>query len=148
MAADDTLGAFINELFAGMDDEVPLQEFRRGLVHKRMKDIASAANRAAGLVMGIIRQHEDRMQFDDEFQLVIAGRLAIYRVDINAFINKFVNPFDYNSFDVVEVHPKSGLVNEPKTACVQVQPKKNMPACDLLAGYIRGLLIDDVTWLQ
>ena len=148
MAADDTLGAFINELFAGVDDEVPLQEFRRGLVHKRMKDIASAANRAAGLVMGIIRQHEDRMQFDDEFQLVIAGRLAIYRVDINAFINKFVNPFDYNSFDVVEVHPKSGLVNEPKTACVQVQPQKNMPACDLLAGYILGLLNDDVTWLQ
>ena len=116
MAADDTLGAFINDLFAGAEDEVPLQEFRRGLVHKRMKDIASAANRAAGLVMGIIRKHEDRMQFDDEFQLVIAGRLAIYRVDINAFINKFVNPFDYNSFDVVEVHPKSGLVNEPKTA--------------------------------
>ena len=54
MAADDTLGAFINDLFAGADDEVPLQEFRRGLVHKRMKDIASAANRAAGLVMGII----------------------------------------------------------------------------------------------
>ena len=68
--------------------------------------------------MGIIRKHEDRMQFDDEFQLVIAGRLAIYRVDINAFINKFVNPFDYNSFDVVEVHPKSGLVNGLKTACV------------------------------
>ena len=40
MAADDTLGAFINDLFAGADDEVPLQEFRRGLVHKRMKDIA------------------------------------------------------------------------------------------------------------
>jgi hypothetical protein len=113
-----------------------------------MSDVASAAHRAAGLVMDIIEKHEQRMQVDEEFQLVIAGRLALYRVDLNAFLNKFVNPFDYNSFDVVEVHPKSGLVKEPKTACVQVQPQKNMPACDLLAGYILGLLNDEVTWLQ
>ena len=138
----------MNELFPDVDVETPLQSFRRMLIHKRMSDVASAAHRAAGLVMGIIEKHEQRMQVDEEFQLVIAGRLALYRVDLNAFLNKFVNPFDYNSFDVVEVHPKSGLVKEPKTACVQVQPQKNMPACDLLAGYILGLLNDEVTWLQ
>jgi len=138
----------MNELFPDVDVETPLQSFRRMLIHKRMSDVASAAHRAAGLVMDIIEKHEQRMQVDEEFQLVIAGRLALYRVDLNAFLNKFVNPFDYNSFDVVEVHPKSGLVKEPKTACVQVQPQKNMPACDLLAGYILGLLNDEVTWLQ
>lgn len=148
MADGGSLGEMMNELFPDVDVETPLQSFRRMLIHKRMSDVASAAHRAAGLVMDIIEKHEQRMQVDEEFQLVIAGRLALYRVDLNAFLNKFVNPFDYNSFDVVEVHPKSGLVKEPKTACVQVQPQKNMPACDLLAGYILGLLNDEVTWLQ
>ena len=124
MANDVTSWGLMNSLFPDQDVETPLQEFRRTLVHKRMKDIASAAQRAAGLVMGIIKKHERRMQLDDEFQLVIAGRLALYRVDISAFLNKFVNPFDYNSFDVVEVHPKSGLVKEPKPLAFRFSRRK------------------------
>jgi hypothetical protein len=63
-------------------------------------------------------------------------------------MGKFVNPFSYNSFDVVEVHPKSGLVKEPKSACVQVLHQENMPAYDLFAGYLLGLLNDEVSWLH
>jgi len=125
-----------------------VQELRRAEMFGRMLNCANAAERAAHLVMGIVEKHEERMQLDDEQHLVIVGRLAIYRVDIASFMAKFVNPFDYNSFDVVEVHPKNGLVKEPQTACVQVQPQKNMPAYDLFAGYILGLLNDEVTWLE
>ena len=125
-----------------------VQELRRNKMFTGMMGVAHAAGRAANLVMSIIEENEDRMQMDDAEHLLITGTLAIYRVDIGSFMAKFVNPFDYNSFDVVEVHPKSGLVKEPKTACVQVQPQKNMPAYDLLAGYILGLLNDEVTWLQ
>lgn len=125
-----------------------VQEIRRNKMFTGMMGVAYAAERAANLVMSIIEENEDRMQMDDAQHLLITGTLAIYRVDIGSFMAKFVNPFDYNSFDVVEVHPKSGLVKEPKTACVQVQPQKNMPAYDLLAGYILGLLNDEVTWLQ
>lgn len=125
-----------------------VQELRRNTMFMGMMGVAHAAERAANLVMSIIEENEDRMQMDDAQHLLITGTLAIYRVDIGSFMAKFVNPFDYNSFDVVEVHPKSGLVKEPKTACVQVQPQKNMPAYDLLAGYILGLLNDEVTWLQ
>ena len=125
-----------------------VQETRRVKMFMRMMGVARAAERAANLVMNIVEENEDRMQMDDSQHLLISGKLAIYRVDIGAFMAKFVNPFDYNSFDVVEVHPKSGLLKEPKTACVQVQPQNNMPAYDLLAGYILGLLNDEVTWLQ
>lgn len=124
------------------------QSGRRDLMLRRMLDTSRAATRAASLVMGILKKHEHRMKLDDDGNLVVSGQLAFYKVNLNSFFEKFVNPFTYNSFDVVEVHPKSGMVEEPKTACVQVLPQQNMPAGDLLAGYILGLLNDDVTWLE
>ena len=145
---EETLGDIIAKLFEGGYRTGTVQEIRRDAMFKQMMGVARAAERAANLVMSIIEENEDRMQMDDANHLLITGTLAIYRVDIGSFMAKFVNPFDYNSFDVVEVHPKSGLVKEPKTACVQVQPQKNMPAYDLMAGYILGLLNDEVTWLQ
>ena len=125
-----------------------VQEIRRSRMHKSMMQVARAAERASHLVMNIVEQNEGRMQLDEHNHLLIVGNLGIYRVDLGSFMTKFANPFDYNSFDVVEVHPKNGLVKEPKTACVQVQPQKDMPAYDLFAGYILGLLNDEVTWLQ
>ena len=125
-----------------------VQEIRRSRMHKSMMQVARAAERASHLVMNIVEQNEGRMQLDEDNHLLIVGNLGIYRVDLGSFMTKFANPFDYNSFDVVEVHPKNGLVKEPKTACVQVQPQKDMPAYDLFAGYILGLLNDEVTWLQ
>ena len=142
---EETLGDIIAKLFEGGYRTGTVQEIRRDAMFKQMMGVARAAERAANLVMSIIEENEDRMQMDDANHLLITGTLAIYRVDIGSFMAKFVNPFDYNSFDVVEVHPKSGLVKEPKTACVQVQPQKNMPAYDLMAGYILGLLNDEVT---
>ena len=136
---EETLGDIIAKLFEGGYRTGTVQEIRRDAMFKQMMGVARAAERAANLVMSIIEENEDRMQMDDANHLLITGTLAIYRVDIGSFMAKFVNPFDYNSFDVVEVHPKSGLVKEPKTACVQVQPQKNMPAYDLMAGYILGL---------
>ena len=91
-----------------------VQELRRNKMFTGMMGVAYAAERAANLVMSIIEENEDRMQMDDAEHLLITGTLAIYRVDIGSFMAKFVNPFDYNSFDVVEVHPKSGLVKNPR----------------------------------
>lgn len=121
---------------------------RRAIMLEKMLGNSRAVARAADLVMDIIERNERRMKLDADGNLVIAGRLAFYKVNLNGFFDKFTNPFSYNSFDVVEVHPKSGMVEEPQTACVQVQPQPNMPAGDLLAGYILGLLNDEVTWLQ
>ena len=135
-------------LFGDNFREETVQERRRDDMLDSMLNIANAAKVAANLVNDIVEEHEDRMQIDDEDHLIIVGRLAIYRVDVKSFMGKFVNPFSYNSFDVVEVHPKSGLVKEPKTACVQVLHQENMPAYDLFAGYLLGLLNDEVSWLH
>ena len=125
------------------------QRKRRGEMLANMESKANAAKRAANFVIDIIAQNENRMKFDENQNLVITGQLALYRINLNNFMIKFVNPFSYNSFDVVEVHPKRGLVSSPNTACVQVQhQKQEMPGYDLLAGYILGLLNDDVTWLE
>ena len=124
---------------------------QQGRQEKLMEDMlarAASVKRAAGLVMNIIESSKGRMQLDEKGQLVIVGKLALYRVNINAFMAKFTNPFSYNSFDVVEVHPKSGLVPKPETACVQVRHHEDMPAYDLLASYLLGLMNDDVTWLE
>ncbi|MDP6199141.1 MAG: hypothetical protein QF531_00075 [Candidatus Poseidonia sp.] len=141
----------LEKLF-GYSDETPKipddQRGRRANMLEKMLGNSRAVARAADLVMDIIERNERRMKLDADGNLVIAGCLAFYKVNLNGFFDKFTNPFSYNSFDVVEVHPKSGMVEEPKTACVQVQPQPNMPAGDLLAGYILGLLNDEVTWLQ
>ena len=143
---DEPMG--LDELFDDTFQSGTVQEIRRSRMHKSMMQVARAAERASHLVMNIVEQNEGRMQLDEDNHLLIVGNLGIYRVDLGSFMTKFANPFDYNSFDVVEVHPKNGLVKEPKTACVQVQPQKDMPAYDLFAGYILGLLNDEVTWLQ
>ena len=112
------------ELFGANDDEPdqpPIsQDARLNLMMQRMTATSDAVVRASQLVMSIIKQNSDRMMLDENQDLVITGRLAFYKVDLNAFMAKFTNPFCYNSFDVVEVHPKNGMVKEPKTACVQV----------------------------
>ena len=143
---DEPMG--LDELFDDSFQSGTVQEIRRSRMHKSMMQVARAAERASHLVMNIVEQNEGRMQLDEHNHLLIVGNLGIYRVDLGSFMTKFANPFDYNSFDVVEVHPKNGLVKEPKTACVQVQPQKDMHAYDLFAGYILGLLNDEVTWLQ
>jgi hypothetical protein len=121
---------------------------RRGRFVDEMFTKAKAVERAATLVANIVEKNADRMKFDDEGHLVITGKLALYRIDLKSFMTKMSNPFSYHSFDVVEVHPKRGLIKKPETACVQVRNQDEMPAYDLLAGYILGLLNDDVTWLQ
>jgi hypothetical protein len=125
-----------------------VQADRREALLNNMLGKARSIERAAGLVMSIMEKNQQRMQLDDEDRLVIFGTLANYRVRMEDFLQKFANPFTYNSFDTVEVHPKQRMVDDPRKACVQVREQKNMPAYDLFAGYILGLLNDEVTWLE
>ena len=126
----------------------PLQHSRRELLLNEMLEATEASRRAACLVHNIVENNQDRMFIDKAGQIVINGRLATYRVDINGFHNKMNNPFDYSSFDQVEVHPK-GLISEKfQTACVQVQMPASMPAYDLLGAYLLGLMNDEHTWLE
>ena len=129
-------------------DSLNEQQQRRGSMLETMLMMSEASKRAAHWVEEIISNNEGRMKLDKEGRLLITGQLAFYRVDINAFLSKFNNPFDYNSFDSVEVHPKSGLVESPKTACVQIRTSGSMPAYDFLGGYILGLMNDGVSWLE
>ncbi|MCH1460828.1 MAG: hypothetical protein L7U25_00540 [Candidatus Poseidonia sp.] len=134
----------------GVNRSVPLneQQERRENMLETMLMMSEASKRAAHWVEEIISNNEGRMKLDNEGRLLITGQLAFYRVNINAFLSKFNNPFDYNSFDSVEVHPKSGLVESPKTACVQIRTSGSMPAYDFLGGYILGLMNDSASWLE
>ncbi|RJU92771.1 MAG: hypothetical protein DWC01_01400 [Candidatus Poseidoniales archaeon] len=134
----------------GANQSVPLdeQQQRRENMLETMLMMSEASKRAAHWVEEIISNNEGRMKLDKEGRLLITGQLAYYRVNINAFLSKFNNPFDYNSFDSVEVHPKSGLVESPKTACVQIRTSGSMPAYDFLGGYILGLMNDSASWLE
>lgn len=125
-----------------------VQGHRRELLLDQMLEAAQATNRAANLVSNIVARNQDRMFLDKSGRIIVNGTLATYRVDMGAFLNKMNNPFDYSSFDQVEIHPKGTLVDQPKTACVQVQVYGSMPAYDLLGAYLLGLMNDESTWLQ
>ena len=79
----DGLSALFGDSFPR---EGTVQEIRREDMLDTMLNIAEAAKVAAALVNEIVEEHEDRMQLDDEGQLIIVGQLAIYRVDVNAFM--------------------------------------------------------------
>ena len=125
-----------------------VQDYRRELLLNQMLEAAQATNRAAKLVNNIVARNQERMFLDKSGRIIVNGALATYRVDMGAFLNKMNNPFDYSSFDQVEIHPKGSLVDQPKTACVQVQIYGSMPAYDLLGAYLLGLMNDESTWLQ
>ena len=125
-----------------------VQDYRRELLLNQMLEAAQATNRAAKLVSSIVARNQDRMFLDKAGRIIVNGTLATYRVDMGGFLNKMNNPFDYSSFDQVEIHPKGTLVDQPKTACVQVQINGSMPAYDLLGAYLLGLMNDESTWLQ
>jgi len=136
----------------GYDHDASLFDSTQGLRRQSMFDDiyeqAKASVRAGRFVRDIIRQNESRMQLDADGHLLVVGRLALYKVNLPAFLQRLSNPFEYTSFEAVEVHPKTGLVSDPRTACVQVQPQKNMPAADLLAGYLLGLMNDEQMYLE
>lgn len=148
MVSCDVLCMHLGDLFGDGPTYPEDQNGRREALLNNMLDKAKAIERAADLVMGIMEKNEQRIRLDDNGHMVIFGTLANYRVNMEAFLQKFSNPFSYTSFDSVEVHPKHKMVEKPRTACVQVRDQDNMPAYDLFAGYILGLLNDEVTWLH
>ena len=100
-----------------------VQELRRNKMFTGMMGVAYAAGRAANLVMSIIEENEDRMQMDDAEHLLITGTLAIYPWTLAPSWPSSSTP-DYNSFDVVEVHPKSGLVKNPRRPAFKFSRKR------------------------
>lgn len=138
-------------LFGDLDDseERPLteQELRRNQLQINMNNQADALRRSAKLVDDILLHNQHRLQLDENGRLIIVGQLALYRMDLVAFLQKMSNPFSHHSFDMIEVHPKSALVDSPEKACVQVHQPSTMPAYDFLAGYILGLMNDESSWL-
>tara|TARA_B100001094_G_scaffold265992_1_gene268687 strand:- start:11 stop:1024 length:1014 start_codon:yes stop_codon:yes gene_type:complete len=125
-----------------------IQYSRRELLLNEMLEATEASRRAARLVHNIVENNPEKMFVDKDGKIVINGSLATYRVDMNGFHNKMNNPFDYSSFDQVEVHPKGILSEKFQTACVQVQMHASMPAYDLLGAYLLGLMNDEHTWLE
>ena len=125
-----------------------IQDSRRELLLNEMLEASQASMRAARLVHDIVQRNQDKMFIDKSGRIIVNGSLATYRVNMNGFLNKMNNPFDYSSFDQVEIHPKGSLVEKPQTACVQVQIHTAMPAYDLLGAYLLGLMNDERTWLE
>ena len=125
-----------------------MQSSRRELLLNEMLEATEASRRAACLVHNIVENNREKMFVDKNGKIVVNGRLATYRVDMNGFHNKMNNPFDYSSFDQVEIHPKGILTEKFQTACVQVQMHASMPAYDLLGAYLLGLMNDEHTWLE
>jgi len=147
--ASESVSRALAGLF-GSDEDEPLtdQEWRRIHLMADLELKADAMHRAAQLVENILERNEERLLLDDEGHLVIVGHLALYRVNLPSFFEKMSNPFAHHSFDMVEVHPRSGMKEKPEVACVQVQRQTSMPAYDLLAGYILGLMNDESQWLE
>ena len=125
----DGLGALFGDMSEGpfLPAEGTVQDIRRDMMFDNMLKVSQAAEVAAGLVFDIVEEHEGRMQLDEKGHLLIVGRLAIYRVDVNAFMEKFVNPFGHNSFDVVEVHPNRAGQGTPEPLVFRCVHRRTCP---------------------
>ena len=65
---------------------------RRAVMLEKMLGNSRAVARAADLVMDIIERNERRMKLDADGNLVIAGRLAFYKVNLNGFLTNSPTP--------------------------------------------------------
>ena len=148
MASESVSRAHADLYDSDEDEPMTDQEWRRIHLLADLELKADAMHRAAQLVENILERNEERLMLDDDGHLVIVGHLALYRVNLPSFFEKMSNPFAHHSFDMVEVHPRSGMKEKPEVACVQVQRQTSMPAYDLLAGYILGLMNDESQWLE
>lgn len=77
-------------------------------VFEEFEMVVTSYQRSFELFMDIVERNQDRIFFEEDMKMVIKGRMAIYRIDVQSWINALRNPFAPTSFDPVQVHPSTG----------------------------------------
>ncbi len=132
----------LNALF-GYQSSPRKKKSAKDNVFEEFEMVVTSYQRSFELFMDIVERNQDRIFFEEDMKMVIKGRMAIYRIDVQSWINALRNPFAPTSFDPVQVHPLHGFVSDPCKACVQVSFSSEQPGIDSICSYIMGLLNDE-----
>jgi hypothetical protein len=93
----------------------------------------------------IISENEDRARIGHN-NIIVLGKLASYAIPIRQILDQMTNPFcQQGTFGMprVEVHPRGSWVQNNTNACIQSQAGPDVPASDVIASLILGLLSDE-----
>lgn len=93
----------------------------------------------------IISDNEDRVRIGHN-NIIILGNLASYAIPVRLILQMMTNPFRENgSFGMprIEVHPRGRWVQNNTMACIQSQAGPEVPASDVIASMVLGLLSDE-----
>ena len=96
----------------------------------------------------IISENEDRIRIGHN-NIIILGKLASYAIPIQIILQMITNPFAENGsfgFPRVEVHPRGRWIQNNTNACIQSQSAHDVPASDVIASIVMGLLSDETLY--
>ena len=96
----------------------------------------------------IISENEDRVRIGHN-SIIILGKLASYAIPIQIILQMITNPFAENGsigLPRVEVHPKGRWMQNHLNACIQSRSAPDVPASDVIASIVMGLLSDETLY--
>jgi hypothetical protein len=96
----------------------------------------------------IISENEDRIRIGHN-NIIILGKLASYAIPIQIILQMITNPFAENSsfgLPRVEVHPRGSWIQNHTNACIQSRSGPDIPASDVIASIVMGLLSDETLY--
>lgn len=98
----------------------------------------------------IMSDNQDRVRMGHE-NIIVLGELASYALPVKGLIEPINNPFTPHShlgMPGVEVHPRGKWVRDNMRACIQSNAGPEIPATDVIASVILGLLADRLLFLD
>ena len=100
----------------------------------------------------VISDNHERVRMGHE-NIIVLGELGSYAIPVRGLLDTMTNPFNNHrgaGMPAIEVHPKGKWVRNNTTACVQsqVEVDSGIPATDVIASLILGLLSDRLLFMD
>jgi hypothetical protein len=100
----------------------------------------------------VISDNHERVRMGHE-NIIVLGELGSYAIPVRDLLDTMTNPFNNHrcpGMPTIEVHPKGKWVRNNSTACVQsqVEVDSGIPATDVIASIILGLLSDRLLFID
>ncbi len=119
--------------------------------HERLEDFVNRyrqclAKNEVGLkfLYDVIAENHERARIGQR-NIIVLGNLASYAIPVEELLERISNPFSVAAvgMPMVEVHTKGVWNSNHQSACIQSLAPTDVPASDVVASLILGLLSDE-----
>lgn len=133
----------ILDLLFPMESTTSLFKTAKQEILEEFEGVVVSYEKSLELFKDIIERNAERIYFQEDMRMIVKGKLALYRINMQSWLDALRNPFIRTTFESVEVHPLNQLVQAPCKACIQIGNTSMQPGIDFMCSYVLGLLNDN-----